>query len=112
MAPPLSLITDEQRPDIAGLVVRTCEALQLRLVFGNEEDRMVHIPRDLRIGDAVRVAQTVFGRSVSHFVNAGQVGTSRGLQAHPGSYRDSGKRKSVRAKVRCSKIPIGYHGNR
>ena len=74
MTTALSFITDEQCPDIARLRVCTCEALQASLVLGNEENRVVPIPRDLSIGDAVRVAQTVFGRAMPHFVNTGQVG--------------------------------------
>ncbi len=74
----LGLVDNEQRPHIAGLVVRTCEALYASLVLGNEEDRAVHVPRDLRIGDAALVAQTVFSRTMSNFVNAGQVSSDRG----------------------------------
>ena len=44
------------------------------LVLGNKENRGIHIPRNLRIGDKRGVAQTVFGRSVPHLVDAGQIG--------------------------------------
>ena len=71
MAPTLSLVGHEQGPDIAGLMVRTYEALKIRLVLGHEEDGIVQIPRDLRIADAARIAQAVFDCSVSHVLDAG-----------------------------------------
>jgi hypothetical protein len=48
---PLRLINNEERPDIACLMVYTGKALNSGLILRNEEDRLVHIPSDFFIGD-------------------------------------------------------------
>ena len=74
MAPALRFVDDEQRPDIARLVIDAGKPLHTGLVFGDEENRLGHIPCDLGLRDKVGIGQTVFGRSMPYLTDPMQVG--------------------------------------
>jgi len=84
MTSPLCLVDDEQCPYIAGLVVHADEALHARLIFGDEENCLIHVPGNLRVGDERGVGQTVLSRSMPHLVDTRQVGASCQAQAQFG----------------------------
>lgn len=74
MPAPLRSINDEQRPYISGLVVCAGEALHIGFVFGNKEDRLIHIPSDLRVGNERRIGQPVLCYSMPYLMDACQIG--------------------------------------
>ncbi len=59
MAAPLRLINDEERPDIACLMVHAGKALYAGLVFRNEEDRLIHVPANLLVGDESGICEAI-----------------------------------------------------
>ena len=70
---PVRSVDHEKRPDVACLMVGADEALNPRIVLGNQENRLVQIPLDLGRRDERRIQKAIFRGSMPHLVNARQV---------------------------------------
>jgi hypothetical protein len=81
MTTPLSVVDNEEGPDITRLMIRAGEASNSRIILGNKENRLVEIPLDFRRRDERRIFEPIFGGSVPHLVNARQVEPSSLAQA-------------------------------
>ena len=71
---PLSAIDHEQSPDVTRLMVCAGKTLNLGVVLGNKENRLVQIPRDFRGRNERRIlGGRFFSRSMPHLGNPRQV---------------------------------------
>ena len=70
MTAPLSVVDNEESPDITRLMICAGEALYSRIVLGNKENRLVQIPLDLLGRDQRRIFEPIFSGPVPHLVNA------------------------------------------
>jgi len=66
MAAPLGFMDNEQRPNVAGLMVCTDKALHVCFVLEDEENGLIHVPCDLRVAYEGGIAATILDRSMSH----------------------------------------------
>ena len=75
---PLSAIDHEQGPDVARLMVCAGKTLNLGVVLGNKENRLVQIPCYFRRRNERRILEPIFSRPMPHLGNPRQV-ERRGL---------------------------------
>ena len=78
MTTPLSVVDNEEGPDITRLMIRAGEASNSRIILGNKENRLVQIPLDFRGCNERRILKPIFSRPMPHLGNPRQV-ERRGL---------------------------------
>ena len=66
MTTSLSAIDHEQRPDVTRLVVCAGKTLNLGIVLGHKENRLVQIPLDFRGRSERRILKSIFSRSTPY----------------------------------------------